>query len=119
MNISLLLDMARDGFGDRILLGSRHGGISGEDLHRRSVGGARGRRPGGAAAVIYVGANATAFPVAMFAAARAGVPLVPLNYRLGDEQLSQLIRHHPGALAVTDPRQLLPGRQTRVDTITS
>jgi acyl-CoA synthetase (AMP-forming)/AMP-acid ligase II len=119
MNLSLLLDMTRDGFGDRILLGSRHDGISGEDLHRRSVGGARALRQSGATAVIYVGANATAFPVAMFAAARAGVPLVPLNYRLGDEQLSQLIRHHPGALAVTDPGQLQRVRQTGVDTITT
>jgi acyl-CoA synthetase (AMP-forming)/AMP-acid ligase II len=119
MNLSLLLDMARDGFGERILLGSRHDDITGEDLHRRSVGGARALRQTGATALIYVGANAAAFPVSMFAAARAGVPLAPLNYRLGDEQLGQLVRHHPGALAVTDPGQAQRVRQLGVDTITT
>ena len=81
MNLSLLLDMTRDGFGDRVLLGSHAGGITAEDLHRRSVGGARELRRTGATALVYLGVNGPAFPVSMFAAARAGVPLVPLNYR--------------------------------------
>jgi acyl-CoA synthetase (AMP-forming)/AMP-acid ligase II len=118
MNLSLLLDMVRDGFGDRILLGSRHDGITAEDLHRRSVGGARALAEAGATALIYVGVNGPAFPVSMFAAARAGVPLAPLNYRLGDDQLGRLIGHHPGALAVSDPGQLDRVRQSGVDAIT-
>jgi acyl-CoA synthetase (AMP-forming)/AMP-acid ligase II len=118
MNLSLLLDMVRDGFGERILLGSRRDGITGEDLHRRSVGGARALRDMGATTLIYVAVNGPAFPVSMFAAARAGVPLAPLNYRLGDDQLGQLVRRHPGALAVTDPGQLQRVRQLGVDTIT-
>jgi acyl-CoA synthetase (AMP-forming)/AMP-acid ligase II len=118
MNLSLLLDMVRDGFAERILLGSRHDGITGEDLHRRSVGGARGLRDTRATALIYIGVNGPAFPVAMFAAARAGIPLVPLNYRLGDDQLGQLVRRHPGALAVTDQGQLQRVRQFGPDTIT-
>jgi acyl-CoA synthetase (AMP-forming)/AMP-acid ligase II len=106
MNLSLLLDMTRDGFADRVLLGSHTGGITADDLHRRTVGGARELRRTGATALIYLGVNGPAFPVSMFAAARAGIPLVPLNYRLGDEQLRALVAHHPGALAVTDAGQL-------------
>jgi acyl-CoA synthetase (AMP-forming)/AMP-acid ligase II len=36
--------------------------------------------------------------VALFGAAIAGVPFVPLNYRLSDQQLSDLRARHPGAL---------------------
>jgi acyl-CoA synthetase (AMP-forming)/AMP-acid ligase II len=118
MNLSLLLDMVRDGLGQRILLGSRHDGMTGEDLHRRSVGGARAVRDARATALIYVGVNGPAFPLSMFAAARAGVPLAPLNYRLGDDQLAQLVRHHPGALAVTDPGQFERVRRLGVEAIT-
>src|SRR5580692_11726556 len=58
----------------------------------------------GAAAVLYLDANGPAFPAALFAAARAGVPLVPLNYRLGGEQLRGLIARTPDAIAIADPR---------------
>ena len=56
-----------------------------------------------ASALVYLATNGTAFPVAMFAAAYAGVPLVPLNYRLGAAQLSELLSRHPKALVVAAP----------------
>ncbi|PBC42774.1 AMP-dependent synthetase [Rhodococcus sp. ACPA4] len=51
-------------------------------------------------AVLYLGTNHLAYPVALFGAAMAGVPFVPLNYRLGDQQLTALIDRHPGALVL-------------------
>ncbi|MEV0580197.1 class I adenylate-forming enzyme family protein [Streptomyces sp. NPDC050392] len=48
-------------------------------------------------AVLYLGTNHLAYPVAVFGAALAGVPFVPLNYRLGRDQLDALIQRHPGA----------------------
>ncbi|WKX15444.1 class I adenylate-forming enzyme family protein [Streptomyces sp. NL15-2K] len=48
-------------------------------------------------AVLYTGANHLAYPVALFGAALAGVPFVPLNYRLGEDQLAALATRHPGA----------------------
>ncbi|MFC1402754.1 MULTISPECIES: class I adenylate-forming enzyme family protein [Streptacidiphilus] len=51
-------------------------------------------------AVLYLGANHAAYPVALFGAAVAGVPFVPLNYRLGDVQLISLLSRHPGALVL-------------------
>lgn len=51
-------------------------------------------------AVLYLGTNHLAYPVALFGAAMAGVPFVPLNYRLGDQQLAALIDRHPGALVL-------------------
>jgi acyl-CoA synthetase (AMP-forming)/AMP-acid ligase II len=51
-------------------------------------------------AVLYLGANHLAYPVALFGAALAGVPFVPLNYRLGEHQLAGLQARHPGALVL-------------------
>jgi acyl-CoA synthetase (AMP-forming)/AMP-acid ligase II len=53
-------------------------------------------------AVLYLGANHLAYPVALFGAAQAGVPFVPLNYRLGGPQLDRLLGRHPGALILRD-----------------
>jgi len=118
VNLSLLLDMARDGFADRVVLGPRAGGITAADLHRRSVGGARALAKAGAKALIYLGVNGPAFPVALFSAARAGIPLVPLNYRVGDEQLAALLAHHPDAFAVTDAGQRVRARDLGVTAMT-
>ncbi|WP_213573662.1 AMP-binding protein [Rhodococcus sp. USK13] len=49
-------------------------------------------------AVLYLGANHLGYPVALFGAALAGVPFVPLNYRLGDQQLTALQDRHAGAV---------------------
>src|ERR1700712_4272318 len=53
---------------------------------------------GGHDAVIYIGGNSLRFPVALFGAARAGVPFIPLNYRLSGTQLDALLAAHPDAL---------------------
>jgi acyl-CoA synthetase (AMP-forming)/AMP-acid ligase II len=39
----------------------------------------------------------------LFAAAWAGVPFVPVNYRLEDRQLHSLIERYPSSLVLTDP----------------
>jgi acyl-CoA synthetase (AMP-forming)/AMP-acid ligase II len=102
VNVSLLLDMAADGFGDRVVAGSRADGMTACGLQRRAARSAGQLRAAGATALVYLAANGPALPVALFTAARAGIPLVPLNYRLGREQLDQLLARHPGAHAVTD-----------------
>src|SRR5882762_8413695 len=101
MNLSVLLDMAADGFGDRTVIGRRAGGLTARRLRELSIGGARAIRAARADAVIYLAPNGPAFPVALFAAARAGVPLVPINYRLGAEQLTVLLANHPGAIGIS------------------
>jgi acyl-CoA synthetase (AMP-forming)/AMP-acid ligase II len=52
--------------------------------------------------LVYVGVNADDFAVALFAAAWAGVPLIPLNYRLSRDALGRLLAHHPNALVISD-----------------
>ncbi len=45
----------------------------------------------GTEGLVYVGTNGLAVPLGLFAAAAAGVPFIPLNYRLGAEQLIEMI----------------------------
>ncbi|NDZ95969.1 AMP-binding protein [Streptomyces sp. SID6673] len=106
MNIALLSDMAADGFGDRVVVGTRDAGITATDLRSMSTAGAEVIRRARADAVVYLAVNGPAFPVAMFSAARAGVPLVPVNYRLGREQLDALLANHRSALAIADPEHV-------------
>lgn len=102
MNLTILLDMAADAYGDRVLVGDVDEGITAAGLRDRSDTGAALIHESGADALVYLAINGPAFPVALFASARAGVPLVPLNYRLGTEQLDGLLANHPGALAIVD-----------------
>jgi acyl-CoA synthetase (AMP-forming)/AMP-acid ligase II len=105
VNLSVLLDMAAEGFGDRVVVGTRAEGLSAARLRELAAGGATLVAEAGADAVLYLAVNGPAFPVALFAAARAGVPLVPVNYRLGAAQLDHLLAQHPKALVVADAAQ--------------
>jgi acyl-CoA synthetase (AMP-forming)/AMP-acid ligase II len=100
MHLTMLLDMAADGFGDRPIVGTSAEAITAASLRERAWAGARVLRDRDASALIYLATNGTPFPIAMFAAAYAGVPLVPLNYRLGEAQLSDLLGRHPKALVI-------------------
>ncbi|WP_406497128.1 AMP-binding protein [Streptomyces sp. NBC_01604] len=105
MNVAMLLDMAAEGFRERVLVGRAEDGLTASRLRELSVGGARLVRAAGADAILHLAVNGPAFPVALFAAARAGVPLVPVNYRLGSEQLDALLANHPRALGIAEPEQ--------------
>jgi acyl-CoA synthetase (AMP-forming)/AMP-acid ligase II len=105
MNLTMLLDMAAEGFGDRHVVGRRAEALTASRLRELAAGGAEKIRAAGADSVVYLAVNGPAFPVALFAAAMAGVPLVPVNYRLGAEQLDQLLANHPRAWGIADPAQ--------------
>jgi acyl-CoA synthetase (AMP-forming)/AMP-acid ligase II len=119
VHLTLLLDMAVDGFGDRVLAGRKSGGITAAQLAARSHSGAALVRERRAEAVVYLAVNGPAFPVALFAAARAGVPLVPLNYRLGQRQLDALLAQHPKALGIADPDLLAHFERAGLDAVTT
>ena len=95
MNISMILEMAASA-GDRPAVSADGGSLTAAEL--LDLAQAAANRFRGYPAVLYLGTNHLAYPVALFGAALAGVPLVPLNYRLGERQLAALIERHPGAL---------------------
>src|SRR5216683_4320366 len=97
MNIGMILEMAASA-GDRPAVTADSRSLTASGLLRLAhAAAARFRRY---PAVLYLGANHLAYPVALFGAALAGVPFVPLNYRLGKDQLSGLQARHPGALVL-------------------
>lgn len=101
MHLSSLVEMIESGFDDRVLLGSGDGPITGAELGelvRRGATAVRGRYD----AVVYVGENHPMLPVALLAAAWAGVPFVPVNYRLEDHHLNALVARQANALVLAD-----------------
>src|SRR3982074_970413 len=108
MNLTLPLEMAADARGDRLIIGERADPLTALRLQALARGGAALVGAAGADAILYLAVNGPAFPVALFAAAQAGVPLVPVNYRLGAEQLDSLLAHHPKALGIADPSEADP-----------
>jgi acyl-CoA synthetase (AMP-forming)/AMP-acid ligase II len=54
----------------------------------------------GVPSVIYLGSNHLAYPVSLFGAAGAGIPFIPLNYRLGAEQLAAQHDAHAGSFVI-------------------
>ncbi|MFN2538748.1 MAG: AMP-binding protein, partial [Mycobacteriales bacterium] len=102
MRLPLLLDMVADAFGDRVLVGPREGGLTAAELRARVDTAAADLIASGADSVVYLALNGPALPVALFAAARAGLPLVPVNYRLGKEQLDALLTNHPKAFGIAE-----------------
>jgi acyl-CoA synthetase (AMP-forming)/AMP-acid ligase II len=103
MSISVLLDMAASAFGDRVALGAPDAGLTYERLARLAAGGAAELRAGQAASVAFIGLNSPALPMLLFTAAQAGIPVAPLNYRLGAEALRRLLERLERPLVVADP----------------
>ena len=102
MTLLMLLEMIASAFGDRIAVGSRTGGLTYQQLADRAGAGAEVLRQHGAGHVAYLAPSQEAFPVALFAAAWAGVPFLPLNYRLGDEQLGDILARHEDLVVICD-----------------
>jgi len=97
MNIAMILEMAASG-GDRPAVTADGRSLSAAGL--LDLAHAAAARFRDYPAVLYLGASHLAYPVALFGAALAGVPFVPLNYRLGEQQLAGLRARHPGALVL-------------------
>jgi acyl-CoA synthetase (AMP-forming)/AMP-acid ligase II len=94
MNLLLLLDMAAAGRGDQVAVQSGGERLTTGELLTSAWAGADlvgAETAGERSALTYVGTNGLAFPIGLFAAAAAGVPFVPLNYRLSHDQLHDLL----------------------------
>jgi acyl-CoA synthetase (AMP-forming)/AMP-acid ligase II len=114
VNLLLLLDMVAAGRGDEIVVQAGDVRLTAAELLAAAWGGSA--LVEGAAALAYVGTNDLAFPIGLFAAAAAGVPFVPLNYRLSVEQLHDLLVPLGETLVVAegDAAQALAAKGHRV-----
>jgi acyl-CoA synthetase (AMP-forming)/AMP-acid ligase II len=106
MNLSLVLQMAADAEPERIGLVC--------DGRRWSYGALLGAARGAAAAIRESGCthvalldeNSEAAAIALFGAAIAGVPYIPLNYRLADADLGALLKRITPACVIGDVERI-------------
>jgi acyl-CoA synthetase (AMP-forming)/AMP-acid ligase II len=89
--LAMLLDMAADAFGERIAVTCGDQSLSYAALRCSLQGGVADLAAGGFAHTTLLDTNGLAAPVALFASAYAGVPYVPLNYRLTSGELEELL----------------------------
>ncbi len=106
MNISTILDMAAEAFGDRIGVVCGEQRLSYAELRERAYAAAHAIKASGAQYVAMLDVTSPAAPIAIFAAAYAGLPYVPLNYRLTRPEINELI-------ARVTPAYLIVGAEYR------
>jgi len=106
MNISLFLQMAADAEPDRVALvcGGRRWTYGA--LWQAAQGAAANITQSGCKFVALLDESSEATPIALFGAALAGVPYVPLNYRLADEDLAALLNRIAPACAIGDVERI-------------
>lgn len=104
MSISLLLEMAASGNAERTAVVSGDLRLTTQQLSDLADGGAGVIAASNARHVAYVGTGGAMLPVLIFAAARAGVPFTPINYRLSADGIRALIERLPEPLVIVDGR---------------
>jgi acyl-CoA synthetase (AMP-forming)/AMP-acid ligase II len=100
MNLALLLRMAAEGMGDRIAMGTCS--MSYRDVLARATAAGAWIAQRNRENVAYCGVSSPVFPLALFSAAMAGRPFVPLNYRLTDTALRELAARTAPSVLIGD-----------------
>ena len=104
MNTMMLLEMAMSGFGERVAFTdpADGGSITYQELYNAAGAAAHDIRESGADRVAMLDVSNLAVPVALFASGWAGVPYVPINYRLTADEIDALLARVTPAYLVTD-----------------
>jgi acyl-CoA synthetase (AMP-forming)/AMP-acid ligase II len=118
MSISLLLEMAASSNPDRTAVVSGEMRLTTNELTALADGGAGVIAASGAQHAAYVGTGGVMLPLLLFSSARAGVAFTPLNYRLSQDGLRQLIDRLPTPLVIADAeyRDVVAGAGKQVNT---
>ncbi|MDD3764544.1 MAG: class I adenylate-forming enzyme family protein [Nevskiales bacterium] len=101
MNISTILDMAAEAFGERVGVVCGETRLSYAELRATAYAAAERIKASGAAYVVLLDVSSPAASVAVFAAAYAGVPYVPINYRLTADEINALVERASPAYLIT------------------
>jgi acyl-CoA synthetase (AMP-forming)/AMP-acid ligase II len=106
MNISLVLQMAADAESERIGLVCQGRRWSYGELWRTAQGAAGSIISSGCSHVALLDESSEAAAIALFGAAAAGIPYVPLNYRLADVDLAGLLQRIAPAYLIGDVERI-------------
>ena len=113
MNTAILLERAAGGMADRVAVGSLRGGLTYAGLLDQARRIAAVVTEIGAERVVAVAQNSPLMPALLYGSGLAGVPFVPVNYRLADGPLRAVLGRAAPGLAVVDDEAV--GRVAGVD----
>jgi acyl-CoA synthetase (AMP-forming)/AMP-acid ligase II len=103
MHLSSLLEIVAEALPDRVAVAAcEDGDLTYEGLLGKVRAVSRHLQDHGAERLVAVDVNSEAVPVGLFAAALAGIPYVPVNYRLADAQLAAILERAAPGLAVVE-----------------
>ena len=105
MNIAMLLQMASEVGGDRTAVTCHHQHHSYATLFDAAKVAAAEFKANGCEYVSVIDTSNPAVPIALMGAAMAGIPYVPINYRLAEDRLDALIERIEPAYLITSPDQ--------------
>ncbi|MFA7268923.1 MAG: class I adenylate-forming enzyme family protein [Sterolibacterium sp.] len=100
MNLVMLLEMVVDAFPDRVAVKSDNTSLTYAELQRAAWAAAVMIRDSNCGCVGMLDTSTIGVPIAIFGAAYAGVPYVPMNYRLTTPELNELLTRIVPALLV-------------------
>ena len=106
MNLMMLLEMAAEGMGDRVAVVSGDARMTYAELFEAAGRAGSRLRASGADHLAILDISSPALPVGVFAAAWAGKPFVPLNYRLTGAELEKLVSQITPSQLITDPERV-------------
>lgn len=105
MNITTLLDMAAEAFGDRCGVVAGESRLTFVELRENAYRAARHFQAAQVRHVALLDVNGPAAPVALFGAAYAGLPYVPINFRLTRAEINALLARVAPVLVIAGPEQ--------------
>jgi long-chain acyl-CoA synthetase len=108
LNIMMLLEMAASGFGERpaFVDPAEGSALTYQELFDSAAATASAVKASGAGRLAMLDVNSVAFPVGLFASGWAGIPFVPINYRLTAEEIDALIGRIKPAYLVTEAHRV-------------
>ena len=102
MNVMMLLEMAAQGYGERVAFTNGEDSLTYQELFQAAGAAAAEIKESGCDYVAMLDVTSLAMPVALFASAWAGVPYVPINYRLTSHEIKALLERVEPALLITE-----------------
>ncbi len=102
MNLTTVLDDAAARHRDQTSLTIHGGRLTFDEVAELSRGGARLLTGTGGRHIVFLALTGPGYVVALMAAARAGIPFTPLNYRLAPDQIAELVARFEDPVVVVD-----------------
>jgi acyl-CoA synthetase (AMP-forming)/AMP-acid ligase II len=102
MNVMMLLEMASQGFGDRVAFTNGDDSLTYQELFDAAAAAAAEIKKSGCDYVAMLDVSSLATPIALFASAWAGVPYVPINYRLTPHEIKALLERVEPCMLITE-----------------